>query len=310
MTLQQIRYFISVAESGSISEAAKRLFTAQSSISNAIKEVENTYGITAFIRESKGVRLTRSGEELLIEFKGILSRLDYLNEKFNGSKNRPLGLSVSAQHHICGMASFISVINSLNENYGEYYCGFYECRTSEVLNRVERGLDDVGIIFFTEHSKGQMIQELRNRGIIFNHIVYQTAHAYLCQDHPLAKNTEIDIEELIRYPFIAYDRAPDTNPAYTDLIIPNYQVKKVIQVSDRAAAYSAMRYCLGFAVGSGYESFDSSYSDIIALPVKNGIRLEIGWIVHQKHTLSDTASRFVELLMQNESVSQEKNKRD
>ena len=35
MTLQQIRYFISVAESGSISEAAKRLFTAQSSISSA-----------------------------------------------------------------------------------------------------------------------------------------------------------------------------------------------------------------------------------------------------------------------------------
>ena len=75
MTLQQIRYFISVAESGSISEAAKRLFTAQSSISSAIKEIENTYDITAFIRESTGVRLTRSGEELLIEFKGILSVL-------------------------------------------------------------------------------------------------------------------------------------------------------------------------------------------------------------------------------------------
>ena len=118
MTLQQIRYFISVAESGSISEAAKRLFTAQSSISSAIKEIENTYDITAFIRESTGVRLTRSGEELLIEFKGILSRLDYLDEKYNGSKKRPLGLSVSAQHHICGMASFISVINKLNESYG------------------------------------------------------------------------------------------------------------------------------------------------------------------------------------------------
>lgn len=303
MTLQQIKYFITVAESGSISEAAKRLFTAQSSISSAVKEIENTYGITAFIRESTGVHLTRSGEELLIEFKGILSRLDYLDEKFNGSPKRPLGLSVSAQHHICGMASFVSVINRLNENYGSYHCGFYECRTSEVLDRVERGLDDLGIIFFTEHSKGQMIQELRNRGIIFNHIVYQTAHAYLCQNHPLANNTEINIEEIIQYPFISYDRSPDTNPAYTDLIIPNYQVKKIIHVSDRAASYSAMRYCHGFAIGSGYRSFDDHYSDIISLPVKNGIRLEIGWIFRQKHTLSDTASQFVELLMQNEAIS-------
>ena len=248
------------------------------------------------------MRLTRSGEELLIEFKGILSRLDYLDEKFNGSPKRPLGLSVSAQHHICGMASFVSVINRLNENYGSYHCGFYECRTSEVLDRVERGLDDLGIIFFTEHSKGQMIQELRNRGIIFNHIVYQTAHAYLCQNHPLANNTEINIEEIIQYPFISYDRSPDTNPAYTDLIIPNYQVKKIIHVSDRAASYSAMRYCHGFAIGSGYRSFDDHYSDIISLPVKNGVRLEIGWIFRQKHILSDTASQFVELLMQNEAI--------
>ena len=48
---------------------------------------------------------------------------------------------------------------------------------------------------------------------------------------------------------------------------------------------------------------DDNYSDIISLPVKNGVRLEIGWILRQKHTLSDTASRFVELLMQNEAVS-------
>lgn len=108
---------------------------------------------------------------------------------------------------------------------------------------------------------------------------------------------------MIQYPFISYDRSPDTNPAYTDLIIPNYQVKKIIHVSDRAASYSAMRYCQGFAIGSGYRSFDDNYSDIISLPVKNGVRLEIGWILRQKHTLSDTASRFVELLMQNEAVS-------
>lgn len=45
MTLQQIRYFIAVAECGSISAAAKKLFISQSSISEAIKEIESTYGI-------------------------------------------------------------------------------------------------------------------------------------------------------------------------------------------------------------------------------------------------------------------------
>ena len=40
MTIQQMKYFITVADSGSISEAAKRLYAAQSSVSSAIKEIE------------------------------------------------------------------------------------------------------------------------------------------------------------------------------------------------------------------------------------------------------------------------------
>ena len=148
-----------------------------------------------------------------------------------------------------------------------------------------------------------MMQELRNRNIIFNHITYQTSHVYICQNHPLAGSCEIDIEDLIQYPFITYDRSSDTNSAYTDLIVPYHQLNRVIQVSDRATSYSVMRYCQGFAVGSGYSAvlmITTAISFLFLL--KTGRRLEIGWIVRQKYTLSDTASRFVDLLMQIESV--------
>ena len=96
------------------------------------------------------------------------------------------------------MNSFVSIINSLNTGAGPYHCGFHECRTSEVMDRVERGLDDLGIVFVTEYSKGQMMQELRNRSIIFNHITYQTSHVYICRNHPLAGSREIDMEDLIQ----------------------------------------------------------------------------------------------------------------
>ena len=89
MTIQQMKYFITVADSGSISEAAKRLYAAQSSVSSAIKEIEFYYGVTAFSRDSKGVCLTKEGEELLIEFKGILTRLEFLDAKYLGKHRRP-----------------------------------------------------------------------------------------------------------------------------------------------------------------------------------------------------------------------------
>lgn len=295
MTLQQMRYFIMVAESGSISEAAKRLYAAQSSVSSAIKEIESFYGVAAFLRDSKGVWLTKEGEELLIEFKGVLNRLDYLEEKYTGKHYSHQGFSVSAQHHICGIDSFISVVNRMTDQ--EYKFGFHECKTSEVLERVEKGMDDLGIIFFAEQSKGQMVQELRNRGLIFNHISYKKAHVYISRNHPLAAEKEIHMEQLVKYPFITYDRTADANPAYTEVTVPHFRFSKMIAVSDRAAAYSLLRQSEGFVVGSGYHSSDECYNDILTLPVYHGARLEVGWIVKNKFILTETAEQFVDLLL-------------
>ena len=64
MTLQQLKYIITVAECGNITEAAERLFIAQPSLTAAIHSLEKEMGVTAFIRSNKGVELTRNGEVL------------------------------------------------------------------------------------------------------------------------------------------------------------------------------------------------------------------------------------------------------
>jgi hypothetical protein len=159
----------------------------------------------------------------------------------------------------------------------------------------------LGVIFFAEQLKGQMMQELRGRGIIFNHISYRTAHAYLHKAHPLAECSQIRIEEIIQYPFITYDRSTDANPAYTEVIIPHYRMKKVISVTDRAAAYSIMRANQGFVVGSGYHTADKAYDDIRVIPIKDGVNLEIGFIVKENYLLSDIAHRFIEMIGETEA---------
>ena len=61
MTLQQLRFLIAVAESGSINAAAQRLYTAQSNISNAVKSLEQELHLEIFTRSSRGVTLTNDG---------------------------------------------------------------------------------------------------------------------------------------------------------------------------------------------------------------------------------------------------------
>jgi len=61
VTLQQLRYAIEIANSGSMNEAAKKLFVSQPSLSNAIKELESELGITIFERTNRGISISVEG---------------------------------------------------------------------------------------------------------------------------------------------------------------------------------------------------------------------------------------------------------
>lgn len=65
MTLQQLKYIITSAEVGSITEASKLLYISQPSLSGAIKDVENEIGISIFTRCRAGIALTKEGMEFL-----------------------------------------------------------------------------------------------------------------------------------------------------------------------------------------------------------------------------------------------------
>ena len=66
MRIQQLQYIIKIVETGSMNEAAKQLFITQPSLSNAVKDLENEMGIEIFIRNPKGITLTRDGMEFLL----------------------------------------------------------------------------------------------------------------------------------------------------------------------------------------------------------------------------------------------------
>jgi DNA-binding transcriptional LysR family regulator len=65
MTLKQLNYVVTVAEVKNITEAAKRLFIAQPSLTSAIREIENEFDITIFTRSNKGIEITTEGDEFL-----------------------------------------------------------------------------------------------------------------------------------------------------------------------------------------------------------------------------------------------------
>jgi DNA-binding transcriptional LysR family regulator len=80
MELRHLRYFVAVAETGSLSRAAEKLFIAQPPLSVQIRQLEEELGVALFMRHPKGVRLTAAGETLAAEARDLLLRAGRLRD--------------------------------------------------------------------------------------------------------------------------------------------------------------------------------------------------------------------------------------
>ena len=98
MTLQQLRYVIMVAETGTITEAASRLFISQPSLTNAIHELEKEMNIAIFIRTNKGITVSKEGEVFLGYARQVLEQASLLEEKYCGKQHGKRQFCISTQH--------------------------------------------------------------------------------------------------------------------------------------------------------------------------------------------------------------------
>lgn len=83
--LQQLRYIVEVASCGSVTEAARRLFVSQPSVTAAVRDLEREMGITVFDRTSKGMVTTTEGQTFLGYARQVLEQADLLEERYNAT---------------------------------------------------------------------------------------------------------------------------------------------------------------------------------------------------------------------------------
>lgn len=115
-SLQQLKYVVTVAEKGTLSEAAKELFVSQPALTKAIKELEDEMNIRIFSRTNKGVIVSREGDRFLGYARQVLEQTNLLEEEYKKRNKITRRFSVSTQHYSFAMNAFVDMIKKFGDD--------------------------------------------------------------------------------------------------------------------------------------------------------------------------------------------------
>lgn len=294
MTLQQLKYILTIVGSGSISEAAKKLFISQPSLSSAVKELEQEIGIEIFVRTSKGIVLSGDGVEFLSYARQVVEQAELLEQKYMNKEPAKKLVSISTQHYAFAVQAFVSLLKDLNAN--EYECTLRETRTHEIIEDVRNMRSEIGVLYLNDFN-GKVIEKiLKESDLQFHPLFVAEPHVFISSAHPLARKKLIEIEDLDEYPCLAFEQGEFNSFYYSEEILSTRALKKKILVSDRATLFNLAIGLNGYTISSGVLNEDLNGEQIISRRLRTDEHMRIGYITNKKASLSHLAEAYVSKL--------------
>ncbi len=202
MNIVHLRYAVEVERTGSITQAAERLYMAQPNLSKAIKELESTLGIVVFKRTSKGIKPTKKGAEFLSYAKNILAQIDEMEGMFKpGEEKQRFNIAVPRASYIAH--AFTRFVNKLDMDKG-MDIDFFETSTIRTISRVSEGEYNLGIIRYQKIHEKYFFSLLIEKELKYEPVLEYTYYVLLSGRHELAKQREISYNDLNKYIEIAH----------------------------------------------------------------------------------------------------------
>lgn len=296
MKLQQLRYVVKVAECGSITEASRRLFVSQPSITASIRDLENEMGVHIFERTNKGVIVSEEGETFLGYARQVLDQADLLEGKYKGTSEQVPHFSVSCQHYSFAVNAFVDVIREFDA--ARYDFTLREEQTHEIIEDVAHMKSELGILYLSEHNREVIERMLAANELVFEGLFCATPHVFVCADHPLAGRSSVTLGDLEDYPFLSYEQGSYNSFYYSEELTSTFERRKNIRVRDRATLFNLAMGLNGYTVCSGVISHELNGPGIISIPLDVDEYMEIGIITRKNTTLTRYGQAYIDAIRQ------------
>ena len=296
MTLQQLKYVITIAETGSMSKAAEKLFMSQPSLTSAVKDLEKELGLSLFYRSSKGVTLTQEGARFLPYARAVEGQYLNLMVEFVSREKRRASFAVSTQHYSFAVKAFVEMTQQVD--VAEYELAIRETRTREVIRDVSSLRSEIGVIYLNDSNRRPLMKLLDQEGLSFHHLIECGAYVYLWKGHPLASRASITLEDLRPYPCLAFEQG-DAPFYFAEELMSTEKYSRLIYCCDRATVLNLMVGLKGYTLCSGIICEELSGVDYLAVPFAaedpdwDGT-MEIGYIDRKNNVHTALGLQYIE----------------
>ncbi|MBP1974067.1 DNA-binding transcriptional LysR family regulator [Cohnella thailandensis] len=283
------KVFYWAAKTGSLSQAAKALYITQPSVSHAIKQLEDSFGITLFYRTSKGVSLTREGSLLYSYIEQSQIFISLAEEKMAALKNLDSG-----ELRIGGSDSlFKHYLLPYLEEYHAKYPGIRlhlnHGTTPEVITFLKEGRIDLGVVRLPIVDPQLEVRESLQLQDCF---VAGARYASL-------RDQTLSLRELLEYPVILFSRNSRARMTITELFQSyGYKLKPEIEVGSVDLLIEFARRGLGISYVTR-EFVSQELEDGSLFEIKLDVDIppsHLGTMTMRNMPLSSAASRFVEMI--------------
>lgn len=289
MDVRVLRYFLAVAREQSFSSAAERLYLSQPTLSRQLSALEEELGKTLLVRGSKGVTLTEDGMLLRKRAEEIVELMDKTEREVRQSDKLIGGTVYIGAGETPALRLIASTARRLREEYPDIRYSIFSGNGTDVMERLERGLIDFGLVFQNVDTSRYESLELP---------LYDSFGVLMRKDSPLAERESITVEDLRELPLII-PRQPNHNALILDIL--GESAERLNVVAEYNLVYNSsvlVREGLGYSVTFDNLINVSGSSDLCFKPLEPPVRVSCSFIWKRYPIFTKAAGKFLERFLE------------
>ena len=284
MEIQNIRAFLMVAETGSFSRAADKLFITQPAISKRISTMEFSLDCQLFDRLGKSVQLTQAGKALIPSYQRIMAEISEAERIISTLRTEVSGhLRFGTSHHI-GLHRLPPILRQYTRQYPEVELDIQFMDSEQAAALILKG--DIEIALIT-------LPDAIDKPFSTIPVWSDSMEVVVANDHALAKFKTVTTKQLTDYGVLLQSHSTHTR----DIVVQALKLDENIKVIMESNYLETIKAMIQNGLGWGVLPESMIDNSLHRLKIK-GVKMErhLGILMHASRTLSSPANVLLQAL--------------